>query len=218
MKTEELIRRKFEELEEQYSKARTLGLGMPPYGLGIEGEDWERWFASALNLLRSLGPDLPHYGNLKRIYDDKSTMRAQKDFQAAFGVLSAAKSDFEGGYLISLESAISGEVLGDFVGLAKRSLQEGYKDVAAVLACAAIEDALKRYARLQHLDVADVEMREVVNALKAKGLVSGAQRSLLDTMPRIRNYAMHANWDKISQTDVGSVIGFVEQFLLSRFG
>ena len=54
-------------------------------------------------------------------------------------------------------------------------------------------------------------------ALKAKGLVSGAHKSLLDTMPKIRDYAMHANWTKITEPDVSSVIGFVEQFLLSKF-
>jgi len=36
-------------------------------------------------------------------------------------------------------------------------------------------------------------------------------------MPRIRNLAMHAEWGKISAPDVSSVIGFVEQFLLSNF-
>ncbi|CAJ4657459.1 Uncharacterised protein [Burkholderia pseudomallei] len=60
-------------------------------------------------------------------------------------------------------------------------------------------------------------MQDTVNALKGKGLVSGAQKSLLDTMPKIRDFAMHANWHKISDADVGSVIGFVEQFLLTRF-
>ena len=60
-------------------------------------------------------------------------------------------------------------------------------------------------------------MNEVINALKAKSLVFGAQKSLLSAMPKIRNYAMHADWDKISEPDVSSVIGFVEQFLLSNF-
>lgn len=60
-------------------------------------------------------------------------------------------------------------------------------------------------------------MTEVINALKSKGLVSGAQKSLLDTMPKIRNYAMHADWEKMSEPDVNSIIGFVEQFLLNKF-
>lgn len=60
-------------------------------------------------------------------------------------------------------------------------------------------------------------MQDIVNALKAKGLVSGGQKSLLDTMPKLRNYALHAEWAKLSEPDVSSVIGFVEQFLLSNF-
>jgi hypothetical protein len=60
-------------------------------------------------------------------------------------------------------------------------------------------------------------MQQVVNALKGAGLVSGAQKSLLDTMPKIRDRAMHANWDKLTAADVGSVIGFVEQFMISKF-
>jgi hypothetical protein len=60
-------------------------------------------------------------------------------------------------------------------------------------------------------------MQEVVSAIKANGLVKGAQKTLLDSMSKIRDYAMHANWDKITIQDVGSVIGFVEQFLLSHF-
>ena len=54
-------------------------------------------------------------------------------------------------------------------------------------------------------------------AIKSKGLVTGAQKTLLDAMPKIRDYAMHANWQKITPEDVNSVIGFVEQFLVSRF-
>ena len=97
------------------------------------------------------------------------------------------------------------------------ALAEGAKDVAAVLACAALEDALKRLALLNNLEVSDKTMQDVVNALKAKGLVGGAQKSLLDTMPKIRDYTMHANWDKITPQDVGSVMGFVEQLLLVKF-
>ena len=60
-------------------------------------------------------------------------------------------------------------------------------------------------------------MQEVINALKAKGLVSGPQKSLLDSMPKVRDAAMHADWQRITSEDVGSVIGFVKQFLLKEF-
>jgi hypothetical protein len=112
---------------------------------------------------------------------------------------------------------ITGEIFGDFVSAAKASLSEGHHTVAAVLASAALEDALKRLAAANGLDIAGKTMKEVVNALKAKGLVSGAQKSLLGSMPTVRNYAMHAEWDKLTPQDAGSVIGFVEQFLLTHF-
>ena len=56
-------------------------------------------------------------------------------------------------------------------------------------------------------------MQEVINALKAKGLVAGPQKGLLDSMPKVRDAAMHADWQKITSQDVGSVIGF----LLTQF-
>ena len=211
---EDLIQRRFEELEEQHSKARDDVVGGWRV---IDSHDWEQWFTSALHLLLSIAPDSPHYGNLKGIYDLESPQRSPDSFWRALGVFQAAKSDFEGGYLFSLKSTISGEIIGDFVNLAKRALNEGEKEVAAVLACAALEDALKRYASLQELSVDNANMQTVVNALKGEGKVSGAQKTLLDVMPKIRDYAMHANWDKITLEDVGSVIGFVEPFLLRHF-
>ena len=105
----------------------------------------------------------------------------------------------------------------DLQPLARQSLAEGQKDVAAVLACAALEDAIKRLAATNNLPTEGKTMIELVNALKSAGIVSGAQKSLLEAMPRIRNMAMHAEWSKISEPDVSSVLGYVEQHLLSKF-
>lgn len=158
---------------------------------------------------------LTHYEHFDQAYQKCNGYDDQVD--PLKGIFRAAKADFDGGYLFTVKASISGEIFGDFIGLAKSALRENSKDVAAVLACAALEDALKRFAESNGLNVNDKVMQEVVNALKAKGLVTGAQKSLLDSMPKIRDYAMHANWEKITAQDVGSVIGFVEQFLLSHF-
>lgn len=180
--------------------------------------EWHKWSTSVLNLLENAGLRT-HRQNFRSIYNHSFARRGlmTTDLDAALGVFRAAKEDYEGGYVFSLEKAVSGELFGDFVLLAEQSLAEGYKDVAAVLACAALEDALKRYARTEGLDVDNADMQQVVNALKSKGLVSGAQKTLLDPMPKIRDFAMHANWDKISPESVSGVIGFVKQFLLEKF-
>ena len=96
-------------------------------------------------------------------------------------------------------------MLGDFVALAKEALASGKKDVAAVLASAALEDALKRYAKLKGInDVGDAEMKQVISALKSKGLVGGSRTSLLNAMPKLRNFALHANWDKVTEPETSS--------------
>lgn len=182
----------------------------------LEGA-WQQWATSAQSLIRAAcGEHSPHYTNFVTAFKECSGY--DYHVKVLQGIFQSAREDFEGGYIFDVDLRVSGEVFGDFVAMAKQALSDGYKDVAAVLACAALEDALKRFAQAKGLSVDDSTMSEVVNALKSKGLVSGAQKSLLDTMPKIRNFAMHGNWDKISAADAGSVIGFVEQFLLSNFG
>ena len=60
-------------------------------------------------------------------------------------------------------------------------------------------------------------MAKVISAIKSKGLVSGARKSMLDSMLRIRNHTMHAEWGKVNEPEVNSIIGYVEQFLLQEF-
>jgi len=211
----DVFAKRFSELEESYKSIPFQDSGMGA-GRFVPNGGWYQWATSAQNLILAVfGRQSPHYVNFSKAYEKCGG--SETGVGTLHGIFQSAKDDFLGGYVFDLDLRISGEVFGDFVVLARQSLSEGHKDVAAVLACAALEDALKKYASNKDLDVSDKTMSEVVKALKAEGLVAGAQKSLLDAMPRIRNMAMHAEWQKISEPDVSSVIGFVEQFLLSKF-
>jgi hypothetical protein len=214
MKLSQQISNRFRELE-------LLAAQLPIEGEGYDKsvgdhEAFQTWASSAMHLVSAVfGDDSPHYRNLSLTYSKFNGWA--RDFFDMRGIFLAAKSDYDGGYLFKLEATVSGEIYADFVVLAKNALDNNQKDVAAVLACAALEDALKRYASLRELNVDGKVMQEVINALKAKGLVAGPQKSLLDSMPKVRDAAMHADWPKITPQDVGSVIGFVQQFLLTQF-
>jgi hypothetical protein len=211
-----VFQKRFTELESQFNAMpfRPNGGGMS--GTHVPSGIWQQWATSAQNLILAVfGKESPHYTNFVDAFKECSGY--DHSVNVLKGIFLSAKADFEGGYVFDVDLRVSGEVFGDFVAMAKHALSEGHKDVAAVLACAALEDTLKRFAAANDLDVGEKSMQEVVGALKSKGLVSGAQKSLMDTMPKIRDYAMHANWEKISAPDVSSVIGFVEQFLLSKF-
>lgn len=207
--------KRFVELEQSY---KSIPFQRSQHGTGSYVPDgkWQGWATSVQNLLSGVfGDKSPQWANFKTAYGE--CKGHDHDVRALESLFLAAKEDFDGGYVFDVDLRVSGEVFGDFVVLARQALSEGHKDVAAVLACAALEDALKRLAEANGLPVDDKAMAEVVNALKSGGIVAGAQKSLLDAMPRIRNMAMHAQWSKITEPDVSSVLGFVEQLLLSKF-
>lgn len=136
---------------------------------------------------------------------------------ATLGVLKSIKSEVEAGLVGNLELQTQGGIFGDFITLARESLDEN-KDVAAVLVSAALEDALKRFALQNNLDVADANMEQVINALKSKGLLKDPQASIAKGHKELRKKAFHANWDKIEKASVNSAIGFTETFILENFG
>lgn len=133
------------------------------------------------------------------------------------GILKSIKSEVEAGLVGNLELQAQGGIFGDFITLARESFDEN-KDVAAVLVSAALEDALKRFALQNDLDVADANMEQVINALKSKGLLKDPQASIAKGHKELRKKAFHANWDKIEKPSVNSAIGFTETFILENFG
>lgn len=208
--------RRFEELVQKFANLQFHPNHSGFSGTHVKTGDWKQWATSAQSLIRAVyGEDTPHYQNFLHAFE--KCAGHDNDVLTLRGIFLAAKEDFDGGYVFNVDLRVSGEVFGDFVALAKQALSEGNKDVAAVLACAALEDALKRFASANGLVVDGKTMQEVVNLLKSKSLVAGAQKSMLDAMPKVRNHALHADWAKLSEPDVNSVIGFVEQFLLTKF-
>ncbi len=209
----EVFKKRFAELEKQYSD---IPFKHSDFGRTCEKGDWQRWATSAQSLIRAVyGDQSPQYENFVAAFN--KCHFSESDVKVLKGIFLSAKEDFEGGYVFDVDLRVSGEVFGDFVALAKQSLSENHKDVAAVLACAALEDALKRFALVNGLDVENKTMQQVANALKGAGLMEGAMKSMLDAMVSIRNKALHADWGNISDADVNSVIGYVEQFLLNKF-
>jgi uncharacterized protein YutE (UPF0331/DUF86 family) len=169
------------------------------------------------------GENGTHVQSVKQLREDLRNSKWDPNAQAQFliqqchGVLQAMASDIKGGRLGNLRLEFQGQVFADFLNAAKHAVSEGRKDVAAVLAAAALEDTLKRYAEAKGLSVEDADLTNVVNALKGAGLVSATQGSLLKGMVPFRNKALHAEWTKIEIVEVQGVIAFVGEFLATKF-
>ena len=212
----ESIKNRFSELADQARKIPSHG----HEGRAAKPEEFYAWLSSALHIIKAVfGAESSHYERLNsEVSEITGNYVDERKREACIGIFLGAKSDVDGGHIFTLQTSITGELFGDMVASAKSALGEGNHAVACVLACAALEDALKRYATACQLDIEGKTMEQVVNALKSKGLVSGAQKALLSAMPKIRNFAMHADWDKLTPQDSASVIGYVEHFLLEHFG
>jgi hypothetical protein len=188
--------------------------------------DVESAFMGGLNVLESLygvnSSQVSEFREYKKAAQTKAKEYPRGYYEIflgdfIIGSLSNVREELEARLIRNLSKEAAGEVIGDLVVLAKAELKEGFIPVAAVLASAALEDALKRKAEELELDVEDKSLDEVINALKSKSFFKGAQTKIITSFVRLRNYAMHAEWKKIQETDVSSLIGFLEPFLLEHF-
>lgn len=178
-------------------------------------------FMGTLSIIESLyGINSPKF---KAFFEMKNNFSYKKGYEIPLlassvnGVLLNIKEELNEGLIRNLTKEATGEVIGEFTTLAKDELKGGYIYVAAVLASAAFEDAMKRKAEDLGLNVEGKNLYDVINALKSKSFFKGAQTKIVPSFVKLRDYAMHAEWDKIQESDVNSLIGFLEPFLLLHF-
>jgi len=138
----------------------------------------------------------------------------------ATGALRNLKEQLEAGLAGSLQKRMVGEVLTDFIQLARAALDEtedNAKNVAAVLASAAFEDTIRRMGATFAGVLGRDDLSDVIEALKNKGVLQSPQLGIALSYLNFRNRALHAQWEQIDRAAVHSVLGFVEQLLLKHF-
>ena len=134
-------------------------------------------------------------------------------------VLDAAVADHESGLTASIRVLATGEVLGDFVALARTALGARSSEsdrVAAVLAAASLEETLKRLGELNGVDVYNRDYRGVVQKLQDAEVLTGAQPRLANGFSTFRDNAAHGQFELIERGTTESALAFVEGILTSR--
>ncbi len=138
----------------------------------------------------------------------------------ATGALRNMKAELDAGFIGTVQKTITGDVLTDLVALSRHVLHEDSSDdsknVAGVLAAASFEDTLRRLATsngIPHFE----KLADLLSELKNQGVLQGSQVGIAQSYLNFRNSALHAQWDRIDRSGVSSVLGFVEQLLLTHF-
>jgi hypothetical protein len=136
----------------------------------------------------------------------------------AEGILKNAKAAIGMGLIESFQKSITGDVLSDFLRLARAVLEEkgdDAKNVSSVLAAALFEDTLRRIAEINGIPHIE-KLQDVIIALKDKSILQGSQVGIANSYLNFRNNSLHAQWEKVERESVASVLGFCEQLLIKH--
>ncbi|MGZ5243856.1 MAG: hypothetical protein ACXWEY_11920 [Bacteroidia bacterium] len=79
------------------------------------------------------------------------------DTQRGRGILTAIKSEIDGGWLNSIKGLISAEIFSDFIEMSQHLIEEGYKDPAAVMIGSVLEEHLRQLAQKNGISVVNIK-------------------------------------------------------------
>ena len=180
--------------------------------------DYLRFRTEAMNLIRrSCGENSDHYIELRRYAESDTTTNNSFFFPHCYGILQAAKRDFEGGLLFAMRDLIAAELLGDFIEQSEVLLAAGYYAPAASLAGAVLEDTLRKLCDKHGIAIEGTSKIDKLNASLARGEVYDKLiQKRITAIADIRNNADHGNFEKFTPADVEDMIKWIRSFAADR--
>ncbi len=130
------------------------------------------------------------------------------------GVLEAARADYLQGFMTDHKLLISAEVFSDLLVQAEVLLDHDYKDAAAVIIRAVLEDGIRRLCEAHKIEAGK---RDTLQQLNEKLYKEHAYTALVHkeiiAKAEIGNCAAHGRFDQYKKDDVAAFLEFVLRFL-----
>jgi hypothetical protein len=166
--------------------------------------------ASALNLLaRTAGEESIYY---RELHEMRSNDRIFPDVLTA--ILRAAMTDFREGFMADTKLLVSAEVFADFLVQAEVLLENDYKDAAAVLIRAVLEDGLRRVCLSKGISIKDRDgVNQLAEAMTKQNALTAVQFKEIEAKKEIGNKAAHAKFGEYTKADVAAFHEFVQRLL-----
>ena len=134
--------------------------------------------------------------------------------EAGIGILKAVCEDLEDGFVTDVRTLVSAEVFTDFLAMAGHLVERGYKDPAASLCGAVLEQGLRRLATNSDVKVRERDDLSTLNQnLAAKGVYTRLVQKRLAVWTDVRNAADHGKFSEYSKADVADMHQGVSSFL-----
>jgi hypothetical protein len=174
------------------------------------------------HLVRLLsGRDGQHLADLEKIQSTKlfSTMHSNYFLHISelCGLAKAVQHQVQAGLFANVRGLVQAEVFDDFLEMSEHLLVEGYKDPAAVLVGAVLEDTLRKRAEQERLPTADSNGKTLtidpLNVALAKaGVYNVLVQKQVTAWADLRNKAAHARWDQYDTEQVTQMLVGVRKF------
>jgi hypothetical protein len=163
--------------------------------------------ASALNLLaRTAGESSIYYRELHEMDGINPGIIT--------GILTAAMTDYREGFMADAKLLVTAEVFADFLVQAEVLLEHGYKDAAAVVVRAVLEDGLRRVCIARGIAVKDRDgVHQLAEALTKLNILTAVQFKEIEAKKEVGNNAAHGKFTAYTKADVVAFHEFVQRLL-----
>lgn len=205
---------RIKQLEEKAQRVKATHKPNPPNVIGfptLDDDIFNEWKANAENLiLKIAGADSPYYKNfVKEVKDGHKS-----NVDSGTGILRALKEDVELGLLSSVKELVLAEVFTDFIDMAKHLFEAGYKDPAASLVGAVLEDGLRKMCGKHGIQVKDSDDIGALNTkLADKETYNRLVQKQIQAWKAIRDSADHGKFSEYKNGDVEAMLSGVQRFL-----
>lgn len=215
MNFEKRLIARLEGLISQSDEVLSTHMPNPPNMIGfatLDTEKYQKWKASSENLIKVIcGSESNYLENFR-----KETKRGghRGCVNAGKGILSAVKDDVDAGLLVSVRSLAVAEIFSDFIEIAEHLLRQGYKDPAASLTGAVLEDSLRKLAESNSITVKNSDDISVLNnKLADQEAYNRLVQKQIHAWKSVRDSADHGKFADYKTEDVEDLIRGVKRFI-----
>lgn len=212
--SEQKILERIDYLVQKGTETKGRYISSPPNVIGgghIEHTLYNEWKNSAENLIiRVVSEDSHYYRN----FVERVKNPWPEHVEAGIGILKALKDDIENGFLINVRELIVAEIVTDFLDMAKHLLEAEYKDPAASLTGAVLEDGLRKMCGKNDIQVKGSDDIGALNTkLADKEIYNRLVQKQIQAWKAIRDSADHGKFSEYKKEDVETMLQAVQRFL-----
>jgi hypothetical protein len=191
----------------------------------IEGEPVTKmmmWATRGGQLIQRLyGKDNEYFRTFTAIQKDNDFSQVHSNNYSnvlqLLGIFMAVEHEINVGLLVDIRGLLRAEVFADFLEMAEHLLDQNYKDAAAVVIGAVLEDVLRKIAEKNGLSATNAQGRPLtIEPLNVAVTKSGTYNSLVQrqvsTWGALRNSAAHGKYADYDVSQVKEMLGFVQKF------